>query len=179
MLIQAREAAEKAGANPEQQAQAHYDLGRELAQKGKNAEALTEYLWCFDVGMKKAPSQRGVRGSFLLGDIATLGAHYPPALDALKTRRDRDQKLLPGDCDAASEFGAINHSLDDDALTMTAFEQFPADRTLRAALGRWIFDKLIDAKRYADAIDAFPFNAYKKLFTKLSSSPNPSDAKRA
>jgi TonB family protein len=167
-FAQAREAVEKAGADLEKQAKARYDLGKELARKGENAAALAEYLWCFDVGMN-APSSSysGVRTSYLLGDIAGLGSHYPPALDALRTRRDAALKLLPGDRGADREFGAINHYLGDDSATLAAFDKFPDDKAFRMALGFWLFDKLVEAKRYRDAASAVPAENYRNTFAML------------
>lgn len=68
--------------------------GRELAQRGRNEEALKEYLWCFDEGEKNSRSFSGVRISFLLGNITQLGSKYPPALEALRERRDRNEKTV-------------------------------------------------------------------------------------
>jgi TonB family protein len=177
-LAQAQAAVAKAGADPEQLAKTRHDLGRELAQKGENAEALTEYLWCFDVGMKPPSSYGGVRMSFLLEDIAALGAHYQPALDALKTRRDEDKKKLWDDRGALSEFGAINHYLGEDNLSLASFDQFPAGSPARVALGYWLFDILIEAKRYRDALDAVPADRYQAVFNGLISAPNQDGSSR-
>lgn len=61
---------------------------KQLADQGQYEESLKEYLWCFDEGFKQEPALIGVRGSFLLGEIAELGKKYPPATDALKSRRE-------------------------------------------------------------------------------------------
>jgi len=47
---------------------ARMQFGVALAQKGKDAEALTEFLWCFDHGLEAGPAFTGVRLSFLLMD---------------------------------------------------------------------------------------------------------------
>ena len=177
-FVQAREAVEKAGADLEKQAKSRFDLGRELARKGENAEALAEYLWCFDVGMKQAPSYAGVRVSFLLSDIASLGAHYPPALDALRARRDGDRAKLSDDRNAAVEFGGINHYLGEDNVTLDAFEKLPPDSSVREALGHWVFDTLLEAKRYADAAAASPAAKFRAQFDMMRATKTPNDSMR-
>jgi thioredoxin-related protein len=71
------------------------DLGDELAQAGRDAEALEQYLYCWDHGVDD-PGFRGVRASFLLGDIVSLGRSHPPALDALRQRRDACEAAVTG-----------------------------------------------------------------------------------
>src|SRR4051812_32086423 len=46
--------------------EARYESAQKLAREGKQAEALQEYLWLFDEGMKQSPSFAGTRVSFLL-----------------------------------------------------------------------------------------------------------------
>jgi thiol-disulfide isomerase/thioredoxin len=177
-FAQAREAVEKAGVDLEKQAKARYDLGRELSQRGENAEALTEFLWCFDVGMKQAPSYGGVRVSFLLLDIAELGARYPPALDALRARREGARARLSDDPSAAVEFGGINHYLGEDNVTLEAFEKLPADSSKREALGFWVFDILLEAKRYDEAATASPAAKFKAGFDRMRAARTPNDSMR-
>src|SRR5690242_12595979 len=89
---------------------ARYDRGRELAREGKQAEALAEYLWCFDEGMVKVQSYTGVRLSFLLSEIDRMGKTYTPAWEALMERCDAAEKRLladPGDRAAGPEFAAL------------------------------------------------------------------------
>ena len=160
----AREALEKAGADVEKQVKARYDLGRVLAQKGDDAGSLKEFLWCFDDGMKNHPAYAGVRVSFLLNDLARLGAHYPPALDALRVRRDADRTRFADDRSVALEFGSLNHALGEDQVTLAAFDQLPADNVQREVLGHQVFDLLLAAKRYPEAAAASPFAEYTAHF---------------
>ncbi|HEX4139287.1 MAG TPA: thioredoxin domain-containing protein [Candidatus Methylacidiphilales bacterium] len=150
--------------------QARYKLGQELAHKGMDDQALAEFLWCFDDGMKSAPAYSGVRVSFLLGDLGQLARHYPPALDALKQRRDQarqDLEKSPSDFHAAQDFSALNHALDDDKTTLAYFDKLPADSPQRVVIGDDIFDLLLEAKRYSDAVTAQPFANFKELFTTI------------
>lgn len=130
-----------------------------LAQLGKHEEALEHYLWCFDHGEEHEPAYSGVRVSFLLGDIKQLASVYPPAMAALKKRRDRcestlrdfiDGKKSPGQkkqSDLVRLFNrvtgkspAADHDVSGDlaALNETLGEK---DRTLK------IYEKLIKCDR--------------------------------
>lgn len=73
---------------------ARMNYARTLQQKGKREEALREYLWCFDHGNEHQPSFVGVRLSFLLDDMVRLGQSYPPAIEALKDRRDAAEETV-------------------------------------------------------------------------------------
>ena len=70
---------------------ARMDFGQALAQKGMDAEALSEFLWCFDHGLEASPAFVGMRASFLLTDIKNLSTRFPAAREALVTRRDESQ----------------------------------------------------------------------------------------
>jgi hypothetical protein len=92
------------------------NLGKELLREGRPADALGHYLWCFDEGMKATPAFAGVRLSFLLREIADLGKAYPPAREALRTRRDTlEARLKPGSSDAYQilELTALNEKLNE------------------------------------------------------------------
>jgi cytoskeletal protein CcmA (bactofilin family) len=87
-----------------------------LAADGSPDKALTEYLALFDQdGIE--PEFVGVRGSFLLMYIANLGAAYPPALDALKQRRDSAQAkvdaagLAQADLRVLMDLASLNYAL--------------------------------------------------------------------
>ncbi|HWL91970.1 MAG TPA: thioredoxin family protein [Phycisphaerae bacterium] len=92
-LSRARRAAERTPTDWK----ARSTFGDALRQKGQYKEALREYLWCWDEGEKHNPSYGGVRVSFLLGSIADLGREYPPALEALRKRRDACEKKVISD----------------------------------------------------------------------------------
>jgi len=165
-LKRAREEAEAAGEKSQHdQVEARYKLARELAQAGNAAEALAEFLWCFDEGMVKESSYSGVRVSFLLSEIERLGRNHPPALAALRERRDAaQQRMLADEQDrtAASDFSALNRTLKDDARTLEVFDLLPARDPRRAAMGYTLFKLLLQQQRYADALAV---NPYKRMAT--------------
>jgi len=145
-----------------------FQHGQELAKKGKYAEALAEYLWCYDEGMIRESAMGGVRNSFLVSSIAKLGKDYPPALQALRDRLANAKARLrdhPADYSATSDFGALNHALGDDAATLAYYDQLPVDNPARRNLGFHVFPLLLEAKRYSDAVTAYPYERFLAIFS--------------
>lgn len=136
--------------------QARYDKAKALAQSGNWEAALPEYLWCYDVGMVRVASFMGVRSSFLLSELAKMAADYPPAMAALRERRDQaEQRMLANaDRQAGADLAALNHTLGEDARNLETFDKLPANSPQRQGLLVRVYDQLIDAKRYADAAEA-------------------------
>ncbi len=84
------------------------ERARALAEKGEKQQALDDYLWCYDHGCENSPAFVGVRVSFLVADIAALGRSYPPAMDALRTRRDAAEKASHSSDAAEGRRGAAD-----------------------------------------------------------------------
>ena len=161
---QAAVATATVSADSRETVRARYDLAKTLAQSGKSAEALEHFLWCYDVGMVQVASYVGVRNSFLTGDMGRLAAKYPPAREALVTRRDEAKvRLLGGDARATSDFAALNDALGDHYSNISTFEQLPAGDPRRRAFGTRLMPVLISTRRYAEAIDAMPAAAVLRL----------------
>jgi RNA polymerase sigma factor (sigma-70 family) len=134
--------------------QARYQQAQALAKSGQFAAALKEFLWCYDVGMRQIASFAGVRGSSLPDAIKALGAQYPEALTALRTRRDQaDQRILAGEDDSRTiaDFTSLNRILDQDERTLELFDQLPANDGRRRTMAIYAFNNLVAAQRYADA----------------------------
>jgi thiol-disulfide isomerase/thioredoxin len=136
-------------------------LGDALASQGKDAEALGEYLWCFDHGLEKDASYVGVRLSFLLSTIARLGENYPPALRALESRRDAAETALfsaSGSSSNAAEVFAINDALKATDRNIAAWERMKKegkyDGSMRLVAWIHLVAPLVEAKRYAEAAEA-------------------------
>ena len=127
-----------------------------LAAKGKNAEALKEYLWCLDEGGKNNPSFFGVRLSFLLSDILRLGVKYPLAIDALKHRRDIARTALEkgnSNPNIALDFATYNENLGDTDQNLTYYDMLNTrDPKLAAPLFCMVASQLVEKKRYADMV---------------------------
>lgn len=153
-------AADSAAGPDHEAVKARYDRGRELARDGRQAEALAEYLWCFDEGMPKVPSYTGVRLSFLLSEIERMGRTYTPAWEALETRCDAAEKRLFADAaDRAvgAEFAALCSVLKHEERLLAAFDKLPGGDPRRAAMGFRIYKLLREKGRYADALEALPY----------------------
>jgi len=59
-----------------------------LIQSGDHREALAELTWCYDQGAEIDPTFVGVRNTYVVDTMALLGKRYPPAIEALRARRD-------------------------------------------------------------------------------------------
>lgn len=135
------------------------NLADVLAAQGLSAQALAQYLWLFDVGMKKTPAYQGVRASYLPVDIRALGRTYPPALAALQERLDAAERRLRGPAftdDDARDFTILNWALEETAKGPRLYDSFKAGDPRRAVLGRQLFDEFLKARRYTDAAEASP-----------------------
>ena len=131
------------------------EFAEALAQKGKDAEALVEYLWCFDHGLEASPAFSGVRLSFLLSNIKNLAAHYPPAGKALEGRRDESQaKVAAGSTDfhTIQDLVSLNKTLGQEEKNLAVFDQLPAGSKTREIISHLLTEQLLQAKRYADVL---------------------------
>ncbi len=147
--------------------QARYDLARTLAQQGREAEALVEYLWCYDEGMPGVASFAGVRNSFLISSIAQLGRKHEPALEALRERRDAAERAMAADASyrgAAVDFAALNGALNENERTLKAFDALASGDPRREALLVRVYDLLVKGKRYSDAAKARPLAKMEQEF---------------
>ena len=161
------EAVRKLAADTYPDVQGRYNHARELDAQGKSAEALAEYLWCYDEGMRRSAAFTGVRQSFLLHSVVALSQQYPPARQALQDRRDAARLRLqedPTDSTAQMDFAALNRELGEASATLAFYDQLPAGSPGRATLGRMLFDQLLSAKRYSEAAAAQPYAQFKQMF---------------
>lgn len=167
-LKRAREAVEAAAhAVPDDEVRARQQLARELVQSGKNEEALREYLWLYQDGMKNSRSFTGVRVSFLTSDMGRLAKTYPPALEAVRALRDDAEKRLRGDIsdrDAPTEYAALSEALGESEATLKMFREIPADDPRRPLLGSRVFLSLVQRKAYKEAMTA---KTYEEMLQRL------------
>jgi thiol-disulfide isomerase/thioredoxin len=151
-ITRAREKMTAAGTNDPS---ARMQFGQALAQKGKDAEALAEYLWCFDHGLEASPAFAGVRVSFLLSSIKNLAAHYPPAQQALETRRDGcEAKVAAGSTDfhTIQDLVSLNKTLGQEEKNLAVYDQLPAGSATRKLISPLLTEQFLEAKRYADVL---------------------------
>ena len=130
------------------------NAARRLADRGLHAEALSEYLWCFDHGHVEDPGFGGVRVSFLLGYMQKLAQKYPAAMQALRERRDAAESRVLEEADdrtSVVEFAQISADLGEPERSLALFERLleRADRPMaRKELLRFVLPLCVDAKRY-------------------------------
>jgi thiol-disulfide isomerase/thioredoxin len=151
-----KEAAEAERGDLKGQVNARLNLARMLMQQGQYEEALKEHLWLYDDGMKRNPSSRGVRNSFLLSDWQRLSRDYPPALASLRQHRDAARRLFlasPEDASVALDLTSLNRALKEDQATLDTFDHLPADSPGRKVLGSGVWSLLMAQRRYADALE--------------------------
>ena len=140
--------------NLESQVLARYNLAKLLAEKGQYENALREYLWLYDEGMKRSPGYSGVRSSYLLQDINRLGQRHPSALEQLLLRRNTARSMYlaaPEDYSLAMDLTSLNKTLKDNQASVEIFDLLPPGSPGQMVLGLAIWDELIARKRYTDA----------------------------
>jgi len=163
--------------------QRRFDHAKELARAGKSSDALAEYLWCFDDGMRRSPQYNGLRVGSLLNSISSLGQVYAPASQALRDRRDAARAALganPNNNSAQLDFVCLNRILGENDKSVDFFDRLPADSPARPLFGPYVFDQLLAEKRYQDAAAAQPFSRFKQMFDSMAdfAQPQPDHGRR-
>jgi thiol-disulfide isomerase/thioredoxin len=136
-------------------------MADELARQGKLAEALEQYVWCWDHALEWDPAYSAVRHSFVVGKFAGLALRYPPAMVALRERRERAASIVrspEGTWDDARDVGAIDEALGELAKTLALYDEIRArerrDQDVRRGLFTCVMPLLIEAKRYDDFLES-------------------------
>ncbi len=153
--------------------QARFEHAKNLVEQGQHAEALAEFLWCYDTGMRLVRPFSGVRNSFLTSAIAKLGKRYPPALVALQERRDAAERKIvadPSDRDAVMDYSGLNRALGEEDRSLVVFDSIPAGDRRRSLLVHSLIDPLIEARRYSELLEAYPYSRIRQLFEVASDS---------
>ena len=150
---------------------ARYKRAQELQQQGAYAEALAEYLWCFDVGMVEIPILSALRSTTLLSKIHSIGEFDNRAYDELKKRRDAaEEMILSGESDDGkfpySIVKTINRKFEEPERSLHLYDQLPtgdSDRR-RRSLGIYLFDELLEAQRYDDIVVSTSYASMRHRF---------------
>jgi thioredoxin-like negative regulator of GroEL len=139
-------------ADPEE-AKPRFDLAKKLAQEGDNQKALDLLLWCWDEG-KKDPDFVRTRVLQVGSALAALSRDYPQARDAMISRRDQSRQRVidgKGGKNAVDELIQLNKQLREDDDSIAVLDKIPAGDERRTTFSIYLFDKLVEAKRYKDA----------------------------
>jgi hypothetical protein len=132
-----------------------YKRGQDLARVGDPADALAEYLWCYDSGF--------LRSREVIGRLVKLGEQFPPALEAVRQRaRAAEQTVLAdsNDFETMGELIELNRALHEDRRTLEIYEKLADGDILRSYAARGMFELFITTQRYADALRARPFEQW-------------------
>jgi thioredoxin-like negative regulator of GroEL len=146
----AREAVDSADA---EEAKPRFELAQKLARAGDNEKALALLVWCWDEG-KKDPDFARTRTQQVPYALGILSRDYPPAHEALVVRRDQSRQRVidgKGGKTAVEELIALNKQLREDNDTIAVLDKVPAGDERRTTFSIFMFDKLVEAKRYKDA----------------------------
>ena len=129
--------------------------GRALAKSEQYAEALTQYLDCYDNG-KDEEKFKYTQSNIIPNLIARLARDYKPAMEALETRYTTLMKEINAGQvtkDQLLAMSGLNRSLKQEDKTLAYFDALPADAEAREWLWRQVKDALLEAKRYAEIAD--------------------------
>lgn len=162
--------------------EARLKKAKELADSGRKAEALEEYLWCYDTGTRQVEGYFIARYTSVLGAIADLGKNHPPAIDALHARRDAAKgRLLASGTDMAAgkDFNQINRVLGEDNVTFALFDSLAEDDPRRAHLIDTSIGRLMESQRYRELAKAMDYSGMPQVWeemTQIARAPNPDNA---
>lgn len=159
----------------EQEVEARYKRAQELVQSGQWELAISELLWCYDEGMMRNTSYSGMRLTVVLGEVVRVAKHFPPALTALRERRDRAEQRILANADefAAHDYLSLNRALGDEARSLALFDRLPEDHPQRRrVLVAGAFHLMVDAQRYTEAFREAPYERMVSWFERESRPPN-------
>jgi thiol-disulfide isomerase/thioredoxin len=144
---------EAASSGEPEDAQPHFDLAKKLVTAGNHEEALKELIWCWDEG-KKDPEFSRSRSMMVPREFGRLARDYPPAREAMIVRRDQARERAvanKGGSVVIQDLIALNKELKTDEDTLAVFDQIPEGDRRRVTIAIYLFDLLVEKKRYADA----------------------------
>lgn len=132
------------------EAEDKYAQAREHFKARNFPQALDCFLFAFDNGHFVA-GWGGVRLSYIPSEIAKLGEFYPPAIQALKDRRDAREKMIEDgetNSDLLSEWTSLNAYLKESDRELTFLDRLKREGSLDAELEEEIIlentEKLIE-----------------------------------
>jgi hypothetical protein len=126
-----------------------------LVRCGKFDQALEEYLWCLEVGLRQNILYAAARRRLLLKGFVSLTEQYPPARAALLERRAAMEQALRGDQDSANlarDLAELNCCLGNEARNLALYDQLPPRSKARHILFDRVLDQLVECRRYGDVL---------------------------
>ena len=139
-----------------------------LAENGNWAAALSEYLWCIDLGMQEEDYRRlGISLGGLVNTIAMHATNDLPTMMVVLGMRDKASlRLLKNESDmgAATELAMINIGLKDNQNTLALMRQLPENDIRLPELSGRITRELVEAQAYKEAFLGRPYENIVKQF---------------
>lgn len=139
-------------------------LAQALARCGKLSQALEEYLWCLEVGLRENVPYAAARRRLLLKGFVSLAEQHPPAREALMDRRAAMEQTLRSERDSANlarDLAELNRCLGNEARNLALYDQLPTKSKARYILFDRVLDQLIERRRYGDVLAALePLRAF-------------------
>lgn len=114
-------------------------LARTLVRKGRDQEALAEFLWLYDRGPELSPEFRYMSQGAMLEDLVKLGERHPPVGKALEARRAaawKEFELVPSSTWTARAVVMLDEKRGEAARTIKAYEALPPGDPRRPVLGK-------------------------------------------
>jgi thioredoxin-related protein len=129
-----------------------------LASREQYAEALQEFLWCFDHGIENSSDFADIRNSYLLMELMNLSRAHEPTLKALDDRAGAAEALLRTGKGAESnveDLVLLNQILDKPARSIAVYDalvESDPDTGIIKAFEPHLFNMRIAAQRYAEIV---------------------------
>lgn len=141
---------------------------RERVKHGPPAEALRELLWGLDEGLAQSDTAtEPAKRSLLMSSFRDLAEVYPPAREELQRRRKAVRSRIlanAGGADFVAEYAGIVRALQEPAALLSLFDEVPAGDRRRTILAIYASEQLIDARRYAEAMEGMSAGAMFSAF---------------
>lgn len=130
-------------------------LAETLARCGRPDQALEEYLWCLEVGLRENIPYAATRRRLLLNGFVSLAEQHPPARAALMERRAAMEQTLQSKRDSANlarDLAELNGCLGDEDRNLELYDQLPPRSRARHVLFDRVLDQLVAHQRYVDVL---------------------------
>ncbi len=160
----------------------HYLYGEttRLIQEKKYEEALLRLRWFWDHILEYQQAQYGVRLSFALHIWKQLADAYPPALQELRSLRDKSEQRAATSANAFHDFLSLNGILDENPKSIAFFKGLMKQSPDQARkFYHYIDREMIAAKEFKIAMEygGSPTERWKKLMPSVQADVSEAQAR--
>lgn len=130
-------------------------LGNVLVRKGRQAEALEQFEWCFDEGLARNIVYASTQRAALFSDWARLAERFAPARAAMERRRASCERVLldeRDDANVARNLAGLAQHLGETHALVEFYDRLKPDSRARGILIDAVFDPFVDTRRYDDIL---------------------------